>query len=650
MSDAVTKFEPFRFAGFPLGAWAFVFRTWLAMIIALYVAFWLQLQGAASAAVCVGVLALPTRGHAIEKAAWRMFGTAVGVVASIVIVSAFNGVRELMILSFAVWLAACVYAARLLDGNRAYGAVLSGYTVAIVAIPQIDSPQNVFLGAINRGAAISIGVLAVAFVNLVFAAPRLSEAVAQKLGDTRRRVRAFAIMAIRSGAPAIEAARLLQAITAIRPEIDAVATEGWAGGQRAAAARIALSLLIRKVVTIRAVAAALDGAKNVGPRERESLAAAFETEQLPPEALRDRINVAMTVSSAAWDRHFVANGIELLQEHDREIGRAIADMAGTSGRWNAPHLPVFRSKRAALRDAIRIFCIVVLVAALLSLANWPAVSAMLATVSAFAALGGGTPDPKGFIKLACIATPVLAVVAGLTKFVLLDGADAFPLLAIAIIPMIVLGGLLVNIPHPVALLFGFLALVLGPTLMSPSNPEDYTELGFMTNALMTIGSAFLLFPALALLFPTTDEHRRRWILGSAIDECGKAFTGRTGELDAISASFRDVSRIGQLSGLKTLGAARLETDLETACALAELSFTARRSRELLPNDTEVHASIRRMDAGALRRSADRFMVSGSAEDGSARQDHLRIGLLLIWLAGLIDRSTTEVNQIRGAQS
>ena len=34
----------------------------------------------------------------------------------------------------------------LLDGNRAFGAILSGYTVAQVAMTQIDSPQNIFLG------------------------------------------------------------------------------------------------------------------------------------------------------------------------------------------------------------------------------------------------------------------------------------------------------------------------------------------------------------------------------------------------------------------------------------------------------------------------------------------------------------------------
>ena len=62
-------------AGFPLSAWAFALRTWAAMIVALYAAFWLQLESASSAAVTVGILALQTRGQAYQKAIFRRLAT-----------------------------------------------------------------------------------------------------------------------------------------------------------------------------------------------------------------------------------------------------------------------------------------------------------------------------------------------------------------------------------------------------------------------------------------------------------------------------------------------------------------------------------------------------------------------------------------------
>jgi uncharacterized membrane protein YccC len=51
-------------AGFSIPACVFAFRTWVAMMTALYAAFWLQLDSASSAAVTVGILAQQTQGQA----------------------------------------------------------------------------------------------------------------------------------------------------------------------------------------------------------------------------------------------------------------------------------------------------------------------------------------------------------------------------------------------------------------------------------------------------------------------------------------------------------------------------------------------------------------------------------------------------------
>jgi len=59
MSDATVPRLP-TFAGFPLGSWAFALRVWIAVVAALYVAFWLQLEAASSAAVCVARRVFPT--------------------------------------------------------------------------------------------------------------------------------------------------------------------------------------------------------------------------------------------------------------------------------------------------------------------------------------------------------------------------------------------------------------------------------------------------------------------------------------------------------------------------------------------------------------------------------------------------------------
>src|SRR5467141_5221637 len=242
-------------AGFPPSAWSFALRIWAAMMVALYGAFWLQLESASSAAVTVGILALPTRGQVYQKAVYRVLATIVGVVASFVIAGLFPQSRDLFVIGFAGWLGLCVYVGGLLDGNRAYSAVLSGYTVALVAVTQIDSPQNIFSAGINRGAAIVVGIAALALISELFAAPNDHTGLSDKLIAAHRRVRAFALAILRvETADPIQSANLLREITALHPDITALAAESSDGWARCAAARSAAVALVAEVSAASALA------------------------------------------------------------------------------------------------------------------------------------------------------------------------------------------------------------------------------------------------------------------------------------------------------------------------------------------------------------------------------------------------------------
>src|SRR5260221_7733109 len=236
MSDATVP-RPLIFAGLPLASWAFALRVWIAIVAALYVAFWLQLEAASSAAVCVGILAFPTRGQALEKAGFRFLATVIGVAVSIVLVGAFSQTRDLLLLAFGSWLGLCVYVASISDGNRAYAAVLSGYTVAIVAIQEIDAPQHVFETGMARGAAITVGIAVIAVVNDLLATPDRHVGLADQLASLHGRVRDFVRTATR-GEPAdpVSTAGLLRGIPALSADMLRLVTDAGAGGNRGAAA------------------------------------------------------------------------------------------------------------------------------------------------------------------------------------------------------------------------------------------------------------------------------------------------------------------------------------------------------------------------------------------------------------------------------
>src|SRR5260370_30259432 len=139
-----------------------------------------------------GKLALATGGAALEKVSFGALATVIGVRGSIALVGAFSQTRDLLLLAFAAWVGLCIYAGRLSDGNRAYAAVLSGYTVALIAIEQIDTPKDVFDASMARGAAIAVGIAAVAIVNDLLAAPGRHKGLAEQLAALHRRVPGYA--------------------------------------------------------------------------------------------------------------------------------------------------------------------------------------------------------------------------------------------------------------------------------------------------------------------------------------------------------------------------------------------------------------------------------------------------------------------------
>jgi uncharacterized membrane protein YccC len=633
-------------AGFPLSAWAFALRTWAAMIVALYAAFWLQLDSASSAATTVGILALQTRGQAYQKAVYRVIATIIGVVASFVIAGLFPQSRVLFMVGFAGWLGLCVYAGGLLDGNRAYGAVLSGYTVALVAVTQIDSPQSVFLAGANRGAAIVVGIAALALVSDVFAAPNVHTGLSGKLTATHQRVRAFALAILRSEtADPIQSANLLREITALHPDITALASESSHGSARSAAARNAAVALVAKV---RAAGALASLPATTLPSFRkavgEALADGLGEESLTLElGSQGRIDVAY---ANPHDALFTHHARALLIEN-RRAHEAIEDLQ--AGRHPARNIqaPIYRSRRAAVRDGLRAFLAVLISAIVLSLGGWPFASLGVALVAVLIALSANTPNPRAFASAAVIAMPIAALLAGATEFLILDGVDQFPLLAIGMAPGVIAAALLLTSPNPKLTPIAFLVLVFFVYILSPANPQSYDPETYLFTSLMAITSAILVFVLLSTLLPTSDALRRRWFLASARAEVGDLLAGgRSGRLDD-ETLFRDADRIGQLVALQPAAEDERGDDLREALDLFGCAAAVRRVRTTLAELSartggrlvgDGYLALAVCDPLGLRRSAADLASAATQLDHDGQATARAASLDLLWAAFLIDAS------------
>jgi uncharacterized membrane protein YccC len=509
MSDATVP-RPLTFAGFPLASWAFAFRVWIAIVVALYVAFWLQLEAASSAAVCVGILAFPTRGQALEKAGFRFFATVIGVAVSILLVGAFSQTRDLLLLAFAAWVGLCVYAAYVSDGNRAYAAVLSGYTVAIVAIQEIDAPQHLFETGFARGAAITMGIAVIAVVNDLLAAPDRHVGLADELVSLRGRVRDFA-QTVARGEPAdtVSTVGLLREIAALRSEMLSLVTESASGSNRSAAARSAAVALVAEVHAARVLASGL---------------AAVDS------ALRD------------WATR------EVLRR-DREAGQALAALTSGTRPAHVWRTPLYRCHRFAVEGGVRAAFWLAMASAVFVLGGWSATAISLTQVAVVVGLGATAPDPRRFTLMALVAGMIAALCAGVLEFLVLDGATEFPLLAIALAPVVVGSALLLTRPNAAVSAAGRLILVNVLVILGPSNPPSYNPETFLDVSLFVCLAPVLMVVAQVLLPPVSDEYRRRWMIDSTRRELDRLPSPKRAGYAPEEAMFRDAVRIGQIAAL-----------------------------------------------------------------------------------------------------
>ena len=506
----VADHKPITFAGFPLQAWAFVGRTWLSLVLALYVSFWLELGSPASAGLTVAVLAFPSRGQGLEKAGFRVIATVIGVAAAITISGAFSQTEWLLIAVLAAWVGGCVYVAGLFDGFRSYAAVLCIITVCLIGVEQLDTPQNVFNAGMERGAAIVIGILSVALINDVFFAPDYHPAIARRLEALHLKISSYASRSMGGQAmSAFDYASLLRAITVLRPEITSLATESSIGSTRSAAARTAMVNLVLLLAAARALAIL-----------RASVAATPAN---------------MMECASAWLK------TELRQRETDVVLDLAALRQGTSVRqpWSAPF---YRSHQIAAQNGIRAFIYFALAGLLLSVAGWPATSVSLAFVGILIGLSVMSPDQTAASLLALVAVPVGCLLAGLLEFFVLDGVTAYPVLAIGLFPFVAVPALLMTSTNPGILSFGRSNLVFTIAVFAPSNPQSYNPQSFLFASLFLCTAAFLLFVFQNLVPPLSGPGRIRILLAEARRDLSSRHTQPAPE----EAMFRDAVRVSQI--------------------------------------------------------------------------------------------------------
>ena len=164
-SRAAWLADALRAVGPPL---IFGLRLWASVCLALYIAFWLELDNAYWAGTSAAIMCQPHLGASLRKGWYRLIGTVIGAVAVVVLTACFPQDRAPFLVGLALWGAGCAFVATVLKNFAAYSAALAGYTVAIIASDQLGATGGpngqAFMLAVFRASEICIGIVSAGIV------------------------------------------------------------------------------------------------------------------------------------------------------------------------------------------------------------------------------------------------------------------------------------------------------------------------------------------------------------------------------------------------------------------------------------------------------------------------------------------------------
>jgi uncharacterized membrane protein YccC len=152
-------------AGPPL---LFGLRLWVSVCLALYIAFWLELDDPYWAGTTAALVCQPQLGASLRKGWFRMVGTVVGAVAIVVLTACFPQNRVAFLAGLAFWGAGCAFVATILRNSFAVAAQLAGITAAIIAGNELGTVGgangDAFMLAVIRCSEICIGIVSAGVV------------------------------------------------------------------------------------------------------------------------------------------------------------------------------------------------------------------------------------------------------------------------------------------------------------------------------------------------------------------------------------------------------------------------------------------------------------------------------------------------------
>jgi uncharacterized membrane protein YccC len=543
--------------------------------------------------------------------------------------------------AFVCWICICVFVASYLRGYQAYAAVLSGYTVAIIALVNIDTPQNVFTTMTDRMAAITIGILSVTLINDVFGSPPVWRGLDRGINDIWRDVRGYARDVLsgnhedsgRTGA-------FLSQISGLRDQVDIVAHDMADGRRRAAGARSAMLALVEIVQQVRLLRLLAHGDPLAITIKDQCLAAidghhtealAFLTKLREIELSRPDI-----VAGAVWQ---IQQAVRFVETKSLLSDGLLSLREGLEPARDV-RLPQRGEFVVALGNAARIGIALLAGTTFLVFSGWPASVAALTITAILCALSTMMPSSSKFAVAAMISFVLASVSARIVRFYVLTESQEFVRLALAIAPVLIFGSLLSVRPAIAGI--GLIMNVIFLVLLAPSNPQVYNPLTFYSECMFVAFALAVVFLASRLAWPVSALDRQRAVVRATRETLMASVAGAEYSLPALE--FGLASRIADYVA-SAAGARRprrevlkglLSTnDLSLAAASAHLHL------ERSSDDPTIRSRIAQLQR-ALRSGNSRRLCAGARSilrrmrvSRAEAREALLAAATDLWSAGLV---------------
>src|SRR6201991_4915145 len=206
----------------------FGLRLWASVCLALFVAFWLELDDPFWAGTSAAIVCQLQLGASLRKGWFRMIGTVVGATTIVVLTACFPQDRIAFLVLLALWCSLCAFAATVLRNFASYSAALAGYTAAIIAADNLGATggasPDVFLLAVTRASEICIGIacagIVLAGTDLGGAQRRLAQSFANLAAEIMDRFIRMLDLAEQLPVTKVERYEFVRRVIALDPIID----------------------------------------------------------------------------------------------------------------------------------------------------------------------------------------------------------------------------------------------------------------------------------------------------------------------------------------------------------------------------------------------------------------------------------------------